>query len=154
MKINKNWEPKLVTCIKCDKDFNVNYTVGENDNCLPVFNNYNLERMFRGHVDDYNWSDEEMLQWLNITAVLFICPHCHHSFGSTVNCYVCNKPTYSWMHWTGYTCSLKCHDIYLQWVDNARKRGRGGVIPREAVYGKNDVFSNNELEKNSRRHNG
>jgi len=22
MKINKNWEPKLVTCTRCEKDFN------------------------------------------------------------------------------------------------------------------------------------
>ena len=148
MKINKDWEPKIIACIRCEKDFDVNYTVGENDNCLPVFNEYSLERMFRGHVDDYNWSDEELLQWLNITAVLFICPHCHFKFGSTMTCYVCNKPVYHWMgHGTGYICSEKCSKTYSEWCDRARERGASGVIPKEAVIKYFDEFMETSRRK-------
>lgn len=153
MKINKDWEPKLVTCIRCDKDFNVNYTVGESDNCLPVFNEYNIERILRGHIDDYNWSDEKMLQWLNITSVLFICPHCKHKFGSTMNCYVCNKPVYHWLgHGTGYTCSDKCFKIYSEWCKMAKERRASGVIPREIIM--RNLNDDGFLKTSRREYNG
>ena len=146
MKINKNWEPSTIRCLQCEKDFEVKFEIGTNDNYLPVMNNYNFERILYGHVD------EEVLQWINILQVLFFCPHCKASFGSNATCTVCRKPMYHWLgNGTGIVCSSKCNNTYLEWIDNARKRGRSGVIPREAIYGTNNEFSNDDLKNNSRR---
>ena len=153
MKINKNWKSEIVVCNRCKKEFEVKFEVGTNDNCRPVINDYNLERIFHGHVDDHTWTKEEILQWINITQVLFICPHCQHDFVSTSTCCVCNKPVYHWLgHATGYTCSEECSKIYSEWVEIARRRGTGGVIPKEVMM----IFLNDDefIKYSRRRSNG
>lgn len=152
MKINKNWEPSIVKCPHCKKEFEVKFELFTHDNCLPAMSEYNFERIFYGHVDDENWTDEETLQWFNILNVLFLCPHCHNSYGSTCNCSVCRKPIHHWMGSpSGVTCSSKCYNTYTEWQERAKEKGHSGVIPREAIYGKDNVFSNDKIKENARR---
>jgi len=140
MKINKHWEPRLEVCPACKKEFEVKYEICTNDNCIPVLTYYNFERIFRGHVEDESWADEEMLQWINITDVLFMCPHCCNSFGSNENCTICFKPVHHWLGPTsGYTCSEKCYKIYWGWMNK-------GGLPRKAIVyrpkNNDDTFMN------------
>ena len=140
MRINKDWKPEIVTCHQCKKYFEVKFEMEKNDNCRPVINSYNLTRIFYGHVDDDTWTEEEILQWINISQVLYICPHCRYMFGSNATCRVCEKPIYHWLgQATGITCSEeKCCKTSAEWL-------KKGGIPREALK------LNNNARKTRRR---